>query len=278
MRGGSQAHLLEATDGHFYVVKFLNNPVCGRTLINEWMSSAVLKHLQIATPETIAIHVSERFLAENPDVYVQLRVGRRSIGPGLHFGSRFPSDPATTVVYDFLPDALFEMMDNLADFRGVLAFDKWMGNTDSRQAVFSRSGLKRRTRDNEKQKSKLNMVAHMIDNGHVFEGANWRLGTGPLQSLYFRSKVYEGVRGLEDFEPWLTRILDFPDDVLQSAVKALPSSWLGGEEAALESLLARLQARRKSVPHLVCQSCSDQVNSFPHWQRQLFRSYKQAQS
>ena len=275
MRGGSQAHLLEATDGHFYVVKFLNNPVCGRTLINEWMSSAVLKHLQIATPETIAIHVSEVFLAENPGVYLQLRVGRQPIEPGLHFGSRFPSDPATNAVYDFLPDALFAMIENLADFRGVLAFDKWMGNADSRQAVFSRSPLKRRIRNNEKEELKRDMVARMIDNGHVFEGAKWRLGAGPLQGLYFRSKVYEGVQGLEDFEPWLTRILDFPDDVLQSAVKALPSSWIVGEETALESLLARLLARRKSVPHLICQSCSDQVDSFPQWQRQPFRPYKQ---
>jgi hypothetical protein len=159
------------------------------------------------------------------------------------------------------------MIDNLADFRGVLAFDKWMGNVDSRQAVFSRSGLKRRIRNNEKKEVKRDMVAYMIDNGHVFEGANWRLGTSPLQGLYFRRKVYEGVQDLEDFEPWLTRILDFPDDVLQSAVKALPSSWIVGEETALESLLARLLARRKSVPHLICQSCSDQVDSFPRWQR-----------
>jgi len=29
MRGGAQSHLIEAGDGHFYVVKFLNNPSTG---------------------------------------------------------------------------------------------------------------------------------------------------------------------------------------------------------------------------------------------------------
>ena len=35
MRGGAQAHLLEADDGHWYVVKFRNNPQHRRVLVNE---------------------------------------------------------------------------------------------------------------------------------------------------------------------------------------------------------------------------------------------------
>jgi hypothetical protein len=35
MRGGAQAHLIQAADGHHYVVKFLNNPQHRRILVNE---------------------------------------------------------------------------------------------------------------------------------------------------------------------------------------------------------------------------------------------------
>ena len=42
MRGGAQAHLLECDDGHFYVVKFRNNPQHRRILINEWIASVFL--------------------------------------------------------------------------------------------------------------------------------------------------------------------------------------------------------------------------------------------
>jgi hypothetical protein len=39
MRGGAQAHLIEADDGHFYVVKFRNNPQGRRILVNEWFGA-----------------------------------------------------------------------------------------------------------------------------------------------------------------------------------------------------------------------------------------------
>src|SRR5438309_441199 len=116
MRGGAQAHLIEAADGHFYVVKFTNNPQHRRILVNEWMATAFLRYLGIATPEAAIISLSDRFLAENPDAHIQL--GEKSIRPdtGWHFGSRFPGDPARTVVYDYLPDALLEKVANLSEF------------------------------------------------------------------------------------------------------------------------------------------------------------------
>jgi hypothetical protein len=35
MRGGAQSHLMRASDGHYYVVKFQNNPQHLRVLANE---------------------------------------------------------------------------------------------------------------------------------------------------------------------------------------------------------------------------------------------------
>src|ERR1044071_5558897 len=39
MRGGAQAHLMRADDGHFYVVKFQNNPQHLRVLANELLAT-----------------------------------------------------------------------------------------------------------------------------------------------------------------------------------------------------------------------------------------------
>src|SRR5579875_871164 len=93
MRGGAQAHLIEAEDGAFYVVKFTNNPQHRRILINEWLASAFLRYLQIHVPETALIEITPEFLARNPDVYFTLGSNRVPVAPGIHFGSRMAVHP-----------------------------------------------------------------------------------------------------------------------------------------------------------------------------------------
>ena len=262
MRGGAQAHLLEASDGHHYVVKFLDNPQHRRILVNEWVSTAFLTYLGLPTPEVALVRVSEEFLAANPDVHIQLGRERRAPAAGWHFGSRFPGDPARMAVYDFLPDTLLEKVENLAEFRGVLAFDKWAGNADARQAVFYRARV-----EQAGSPQRLGFVAQMVDNGYVFEGPHWRLTDSPLQGLYFRPLVYRTVRGLEDFEPCLERIRHFPEDVVDQAVKQIPPVWLEGDREEFERLLDRLLLRRKRVPDLI-ESCRTGRNDpFPAWDR-----------
>src|SRR5215472_3855150 len=136
MRGGAQAHLLECDDGQFYVTKFLNNPQHRRILVNEWVASVFLQHLDISAPATAFVNISPGFLVENPEVYLQLGGHRLDVEPGWHFGSRHPGDPAKMTVYDFIPDTLLEKVVNLDEFLGVLVFDKWLGNADSRQSIF----------------------------------------------------------------------------------------------------------------------------------------------
>ena len=66
MRGGAQAHLLQADDGHFYVVKFTNNPQHRRILVNEWLASRFLGYLQINAPVPAIVELSPEFLAQTP--------------------------------------------------------------------------------------------------------------------------------------------------------------------------------------------------------------------
>jgi hypothetical protein len=274
MRGGAQAHLLEASDGHFYVVKFLNNPQHRRILVNEWLASVFLQYLGIASPPTAMVRVSEDFLAANPDIAIQLGHHRQAVVPGWHFGSRFPGDPRRTVVYDFLPDSLLGRVENQADFRAVLVFDKWMGNTDSRQAIFYRARIQDSPSGPNARPERLGFVAQMMDNGYVFEGPHWRLPDSPLYGLYFRKGVYQTVRGWADFEPWLERIQHFPEEVVDQAVKQIPPDWLAespnaGDEvsdrAELENLLEKLLRRRKRVPSLIEDSRKGKSDPFPEW-------------
>lgn len=264
MRGGAQPFLLECGDGHFYVVKFLNNPQHRRILANEWIASAFLSFLEIATPATAVIDVDAALIAAYPELCFQLGPKRLPIEPGWHFGSRHPGDPSRLAVYDYLPDQLLLQVANKFDFRAAFVFDKWTGNADSRQSIFFRARLKDWTRASS---PKLGFVAQMMDHGYVFDGPNWTFADSPLQCLYFRRDVYRDVRSLDDFEPWLERVRNFPEEIVDDALKSLPPEWIGEDRAALDHLLHRLMARRKRVPDLIRDAALGPARPFPDWRR-----------
>jgi len=265
LRGGAQSHLIECADGRFYAVKFRNNPQHRRILVNEWISAVFLKYLQITTPETAIVDLSPEFLEKNPDVHIQLGSRKVAIEPGWHFGSAYPGDPDRVAVYDFIPDLLLDKVVNLADFLGVLVFDKWAGNADSRQSIFYRARLKQWVSGGDEYLTRTGFVANMMDHGYVFDGPHWTFADSPLQGLYFRPIVYEKVRSWNDFQPWLDRVVHFPEEVVDDALKQLPPQWLAGDEEALEKLLTKLMARRKRVPSLIEDSTRGRINPFPNW-------------
>ncbi len=265
MRGGAQAHLLECDDGHFYVVKFQNNPQHRRVLVNEWIASVFLRYLQIPGPDTAIVNLPADFLAANPDVCMQFGKSRVPPEAGWHFGSAFPGDPARIAVYDFLPDVLLEQVVNLKDFLGMLAFDKWVGNADARQSIFFRARLKQFAPAHAREPQQKGFVAYMIDHGYVFNGPHWTYVDSPLQGLYFRPMVYQRVSSFNDFQPWLDQVVHFPEEVVDDACKQLPPQWIAGDEAALEALLTKLMQRRKRVPELIRESGGKRLNPFPNW-------------
>lgn len=268
MRGGAQSHLMEADDGHFYIVKFQNNPQHRRVLVNELVGSVFLKYLQISTPETALIQLSEDFLTETAGISIELGTQKIAVKAGWHFGSRHPGDPAHMAVYDFIPDTLLYQVDNLSDFVGVLVLDKWAANTDGRQAVFFRA----RVRDwlpsggNKVHPMKLGFVASMVDQGFVFNGPHWDFPESPVQGLYSRKLVYESVKSLSDFEPWLNQVIHFPEEVVDQAYKQIPPEWIDGEEDEFERMLEKLLSRRHRLPDLLSDARRAKVNPFPKWE------------
>lgn len=256
MRGGAQAFLLECSDGCRYVVKTRNNPQHRRILVNEWITSALMQHLSLKTPPAAIVDLSHEFLVANPEIEIRLASRVTLVDPGPHFGSQYAGE-SDQQIYDFIPDRLLDRVVNLTEFSGVLAFDKWIGNADARQAVFIRAPLPKCSSGGR------GFEAIMIDHGHAFAGPYWRFCDSPRQGFYFRSEVYRNIGSLDDFEPWLGRIVHFSEEALLKARLEVPEQWLDGDESALDRLLDQLLGRCNRVPTLVVESIAS--GAFPNW-------------
>jgi hypothetical protein len=265
MRGGAQSHLLACEDGEYYVVKFTNNPQHRRILVNEWLANSFLRYLQIHVPQTALIRVSEEFLAKNPEVYFTVGSRRERIVPGIHFGSRMSVNPDKVAIFDFLPEKLLDKVENRVEFLGALVFDKWVGNSDSRQAVFFRARAKTWTPLKGDAPAKVGFFAQMIDHGYAFNGPHWEFNDTPLNGLYFRTSVYQGVTSLDSFQPWLDMVTNFPIEAIDSAWKEIPREWLDQDEDALEKLLETLLKRRGRVVQLIEDVHRKRASAFPNW-------------
>src|SRR5260370_40062433 len=91
----------------------------------------------------------------------------------------------------------------------------------------------------------------MIDQGLGFKGPHWELQESAIQGLYFRTSVYDEVRSLDSFQPWVAMVENFPIEVVDSAWKEIPRDWLQDDEVPLEDLLERLLKRRPRIAALI---------------------------
>ncbi len=265
MRGGAQAHLLEADDGNYYIVKFQNNPQHRRILVNEVLASEILDHLQIASPRYEIVRISAEFLDANRDVHLQTGTRRAPVEPGWHFGSLHPGDPDRLAIYDFIPDALLSQVANADQFVAVVAFDQWVANADARQTIFFRAELRDWMARPGPPPRKLGFVALMIDNGFAFNGPHWELPDLVTAGLYARRTVFSGVRSLNNFQPWIDRIVNFPPEVFDKALRRIPPAWIGADSGKLETLLESLMRRRARIPELLQATRRAPGNPFPNW-------------
>ncbi len=269
MRGGANAHLLLADDGQYYVVKFSNNPQHRRVLVNEAICCVLLDYLGLPAPGWQVVEVPQTLIDLDPALCITQGRETAPCAPGLHFGSRFPVDPTRQAVYDYVPVSMLRELLNRRTFLGMLAFDKWISNANGRQAVFYRTRAKdwldAAGAEPEISPRSLVYVANFIDHGFAFNAQHWTFSDGPAQGLYPRREVYEEVRGLESFEPWLGRIENLPAEVLDDAYRLIPADWYGRDFDAVEGLLERLHARRGRTAELLDKVRSVSGNPFPNW-------------
>ena len=283
MRGGAQAQLMRCDDDAYYIVKFQNNPQHLRILANEMLATRLAARLGLVVPQVEVVEVRSEIIAYTPDLVIQLGLGRKPCVAGKQFGSQFPGHPARMTVYDFLPDEQLRVVRNLSDFLGVLVFDKWTCNTNGRQAIFFRepggdTGAVRPTGSGDTPSgdaapgyavlgdAALGYTAMMIDFGFCFNAGEWDFPDAPLRGLYARHRVYEGVAGMESFEPWLARLENrVTERVLGEEAAQIPPEWYGGDWNELERLIERLYRRRERVRELILSARNSGREPFPNW-------------
>jgi hypothetical protein len=261
MRGGAQSHLMRCADDSHYVVKFQNNPQGVRILANELLGTRLAARLGLPVAGASVVEVRAELIARTDDLAMQLGRGREACVPGQQFGSRYPGDPAGTVVYDFLPDEQLRDIENLDSFAGMLAFDKWTCNTNGRQAIFYRPQRLPSDRSDEPTR----MRAVMIDEGFCFNAGEWNFPDAPLRGIYNRQRVYESVRGINAFDLWLERIARIDEAVLDQVAAEIPPDWYSGDHDALYRMIEQLHRRRRLVPELIRAAWKSSRNPFPNW-------------
>jgi hypothetical protein len=253
MRGGAQGQLMLGADGHVYVVKFQNNPQHMRVLANELIASRLAAAAGLTVPEAELVEVSSWLIENTPELEIDLGRTKVRCQAGLQFGSRFAGGMMPGQVVDFLPEAQIGELKNLNEFAGILALDKWTGNANGRQAVFTRRQRERRYK------------AVFIDFGYCFHAGEWRFEDAPLRGVFFRNDVYREVWGWETFEPWLTRVETMPEDTVWAAANSVPPEWYGGDQAEMESLVEKLLKRRSRIRELIEAFWKSDRQPFPKW-------------
>ena len=253
MRGGAQGQLMLGADGHPYVVKFANNPQHIRVLANELLATRLAQAAGLTVPEVELVEVTPWLVENTPELEVDLGRSKERCRAGLAFGSRFVGGLMPGQVVDYLPEEKLLEVRNLGEFAGMLALDKWTGNANGRQAVFTRKARERCYR------------AVFIDFGYCFHAGDWKFEDAALRGVYYRNDVYRQVCGWEAFEPWLTRLESMPAEQVWEAANEVPPEWYGGDLSEMESLVEKLLARQVRIRELVEMFARSDRAPFPKW-------------
>ena len=255
MRGGAQAHLLRAADGHFYIVKFQNNPQHLRVLANELLATRLAERIGLPVPVAEIVHVEQWLIQNTPELRMEIGGNSVPCQAGLQFGARYVCDPADGQVFDYLPETMLASVKNREAFAGMLALDKWLGNANGRQAVFWKRARER----------KYNVS--FIDQGYCFNAGEWTFLDSAMRGVHARNCVYDFVRGWESFEPWLSRIENFSPEVIRDTAGQIPPEWVENDWPALKQLVDAIVERRSRVRGLITAFRNSSRQPFPAWER-----------
>jgi len=290
MRGGAQSHLMRCSDGNYYVVKFQNNPQHRRILVNELLGTRLASRLGLPTAPVEVVEVGAELIRLTPELCIELPRSRTPCAAGLQFGSRYPGDPRQMALHDFLPDEKLREVRNLHDFAGMLVFDKWVCNTNGRQTVFfeeaprtgegtpsataagatqgevARGTLAREEASHGETGRGRAYKTVMIDQGFCFNAGEWNFPDAPLRGLYARSRVYEGVTGMDSFGPWLERLEKrITEKVLGELAEEIPPGWYEDDYDAVLRVLEQLHRRKPRVEELILSAKSSNRQPFASW-------------
>jgi hypothetical protein len=226
LRGGSQPILAEASDGLLYVAKFINNLQGPNVLFNEGAGSELYRVCGLAVPSWKPLLLTDSFLDQNSNCWMETPEGRLRPDSGLCFGSRFLGEDVIRPL-EVLPGTSLNRVRNRKDFWLAWLIDICACHVDNRQAVFLKDG-----------DGWLN--AFFVDHGHLFGGPNGQLRRHFIASRYLDPRIYQSVSSQQFVNLWKI-ILGLDVEQLWQNIQTLPEDWktpsaLGGFVQCLERL------------------------------------------
>lgn len=255
MRGGSQAHLMRASDGAYYVTKFQNSPQGVRILANEMFATSLGLWLGLPMPQPVAIEVCDWLVEHTPELRIQVADSQVPCSSGLQFGSRYPYDllNESMHIFDYLPEPMMVKVSQSLAFARVLVLDKWLGNTDGRQSIYMKKPRAR------------HFKVMFIDQGYCLNAEKWDFPDLPLHGVHAKNCVYNDVTGWESFEPTLSRAEEADIiDIWRCADQLVPS-WYEYDAEGLERMVETVHTRRQSIRGLIDAVRKSSRDPFPNW-------------
>lgn len=252
MRGHTKSWMAYADDGACYVVKFRNNPLGARVLVNELYASSLAATLGLPTPLPKIVAIPEGLSRPSGCSPFTEQHDPNSATLELAFGSQLPGNPTTSRIYDRMPTALLNKVSNLRDAVGVFTFDVWTGHSERRQFVF--------VQDARFKQSEHYYRMSMIDNEACFGGTGWHICSLNCQ-IGFWERTMNWPRNIDQAMGVITAIRSITLDQLVAQARAVPDEWLDDnrERAELFHLCDTLKQRAAIIEDLVATSIAGRV-------------------
>jgi hypothetical protein len=210
LRGGSQPILARASDGLLYVVKFPNNLQGVNLPFNESVGTELYRACGLSVPSWKRLLVTDSFLDQNPDCWMQTPEGRLRPKSGVCFGSCYLGRDGATPL-EILPGCSYKRISNSESFWLAWLIDICARHADNRQALFLEDGNR-------------GIKAFFFDHGHLFGGPKGEQTLHFMASRYLDSRVYQDVSSQHQLN--LLKVIESLDvEKLWQRVQGLPDDW-----------------------------------------------------
>jgi hypothetical protein len=242
--GATSPQIFRGDDGNLYVVKFQNNRLGPKVLVNEYLSYWYAGQLNLCFPPGDLISISPQLLQRSK----RLKAARISESP--HFASLYLSHCRYVGRFEFAKAI------NKKAMAGVLLFDHMFHNVDRTK---NRRNLLLR---HEKE----GYVLYAIDNSHLFVRGRWTvrwLESMENRVIINRRRAYgwliKHFLSVDDFYPYIEKVKNINDEQLREFVDSIPETWLPDKQER-NALLRFMHIRREKVGDIawrICKSIPD---------------------
>jgi len=237
LRGTTQPHVVHFNRKDQWIVKFKNNPLGNRTLVNEYVVAQLARMLQLPIPSFRVVNLPKEVIKKN-------RILRRNhFESGNQFCMALIQRGSPLIIDEH--EKMVHGLVNRQDLAYMIVFDQWIGNSDrtKRNIIFQTIS---------RGKFKL----YLIDHGNCFpKGRKWTINSLKKQS---KKPVAKSVHKLYQkfycnpdlLYQFMNTIIALPNEVIYSIVSSIPNDWEVTEKEK-RALVKHLIRRKRVLPSII---------------------------